>query len=232
MSTWSDERLGRLFERYNRIYWRGQLPRYRVASAKLERPVLGHCDWRKRVIEIDPAKHKSDRHVRRTLLHEMAHAATRKGHGLKFFGEMERLLRRGALAAIETGDAGGGVSIYDDLVPRRFPLLRKRMQRLERRRQKKLDRYVAKKGLTSTYISNEQLASEFGEVDLGAFTWKNALLAVGLQYGLVDDTGRPVSAWARRVVAKGKKVHRSARRWHLEEERLRRKFEAMKEGAT
>jgi len=113
---WGEKRLQRLFERYNRKHWRGRLPHYRIVPTALE--CLGQCHHRKRIIEIDPNRHESDRRVRATLLHEMAHAAAPgRGQGLEFFAEMERLLRRGALVTIETGDLGG-VRILDDIVPR------------------------------------------------------------------------------------------------------------------
>ena len=106
-TEWNQKRLQRLFERYNRKYWRGRLPPYRVMQAE-RLDVLGSCYYRKRIIEIDTGQHDSERHIRATLLHEMVHAATRSGHDVRFFAQMERLLRRGALVTIETGDAGFG----------------------------------------------------------------------------------------------------------------------------
>jgi hypothetical protein len=64
-----NERLQRLFDRYNRLYWSGKLAGYRVISAKLENR-LEECDWRKRTIKIDVLRHSSDRELHSTLLHE------------------------------------------------------------------------------------------------------------------------------------------------------------------
>jgi hypothetical protein len=181
------------FDRYNRKHWRGCLPHYR-----------------KRIIEIDPRRHKSDRHVRATLLHEMAHAAPHgTGHGVEFFAEM-RLLRRGALVTIETGDVGG-VRILDDIVPRRFPLRRKKVQRLEARRANDISHLVAQKKLPTETITDERVITDFGDAEIAELAWKAALLIVGAEYGLTDETGRPKNEWARRIVAKAEKVHRNAR---------------------
>jgi len=46
------------------------------------------------------------------------------------------------------------------------------------------------------------------------------------EYGLTDDTG-PVNAWARRLIAKGKKVHARARRAHLEDLKLKQWLNAV-----
>jgi SprT-like family len=204
ISHWGEQRLQSLFERYNRIYWHGRLPHYNVTPAILE--CLGRCYWRRRIIEIDPKQHKSDRHVRATLLHEMAHAATAgTGHGLEYFAQMERLLRRGAVATIETGDAGG-VRILDDIVPSRFPLLRKRVQRLEVRRANKINRLVAEKKLPTETIADDRIINDFANGEIAELPWKHALVVVSDQYGLTDETGRPKNEWARRIVAKAKKV--------------------------
>src|SRR6516225_9519030 len=172
-TQWNERRLERLFERYNQKFWRGQLPRYRLRIATLgER--LGQCDWKKKLIEIDIEANTNDRQIRCTLLHEMVHAATRTGHGVKFFAQIERLMRRGALITIETGDAGG-VKFYGGLVPRRFPLLRKKMERLERLRVNAIKRITAKKKVHVTVISDDELAAGFKDVEIAELPWKTAL---------------------------------------------------------
>jgi hypothetical protein len=214
------EELQFLFDRYNRLYWRGRLPRYRVQAAGLDGSILGRCDLTRRTIEIDVSKHKNPRHVRSTLLHEMVHAATRSGHDIKFFAQMERLLSRRALVTIETGDAGG-VRFYSEVVPHRFPLLRKKMQKLEARRISKIERYAAKKTLGTEFSSgDDDIVSNFQDAEIAAFPWTRALRAMGTEYGLTDETGRPINAWARRIIAKAKPVHRKAHRNHLEHQKL------------
>jgi hypothetical protein len=145
-TQWGDERLDRLFKRYNRIYWGGRLPRYRVRTAALDSTVhSAHCDPRKRIIEIDPSQCASDRVVRSKLLHEMVHAAIPSNHDLKFCAEIERLLRLGAPYMVEAWDCSNvrisearframGPFSLKELIPRRLPLLRRRMQRLDNRR--------------------------------------------------------------------------------------------------
>lgn len=223
-TRWNEHRLERLFERYNRIYWwHRRLPRYRVTVAKLD-GFLGLCHWRRKHIEIDTDQHRNDRHIRRTLLHEMVHAATRGGHDLRFFAQMERLLRRGALPTIETGDVGR-CKILDDVVPRRFPLLRAKVQRLESRRAREVERMAAKGKWPSITVTNQMIIDEFGDCEAEALPWKKVLACVGYEYGLTDAAGRPKNAWARRIVARGKKVHAKAHRDHLQYEKMHKQFE-------
>lgn len=42
---------------------------------------------------------------------------------------------------------------------------------------------------------------------------------MGHEYGLTDEAGRPVSAWAKRLIERGRKAHRSARRAHLADQK-------------
>lgn len=150
----------------------------------------------------------------------MAHAATpRRGHGLVFFREMERLLRRGAPVVIETGDAGG-VRFYGAVVPRRFPLLRAKMEHLEQRRAAPIEKSARHTHVEQ--ITNEQIVKEFGEPEIAELHCKKAEVVVGLEYGLTDDTGRALNPWARRIIAKGKKVHARARRDHLQGEKIKK----------
>ena len=222
-TSWSDQRLRKLFDRYNLLYWNGQLTSWQIVRAKLK-AALGVCYSKHALIEIDISSHRNDRHVRATVLHEMAHAVARRpGHGLAFFAQMEMLIRRGALVSIEHGDSGGA-HIYGDLVPRRFPLLREKMEAMERMRAKQVERYCAKQKLTETQtITANDIIEEFGGCELAAYTWKVALHALGHEYGLSDDTGRPRNAWSRSIIAKGKKRHAATRRDHMAHLALSRK---------
>ena len=58
-------------------------------------------------------------------------------------------------------------------------------------------------------------------------TWKTALLVIGKRYGLVDETGRPVSRWAANRLRKAKRSFDVARREHLAGEKLRKLFEGL-----
>ncbi len=93
-STWTDERLTRLFERYNKRFWSGKLPTYRVVVTTSR--TGGLCDRRKRQILMNVESFRSDSEIRRMLLHEMAHIIA-LGHGKLFQRELERLIRAGAM---------------------------------------------------------------------------------------------------------------------------------------
>ncbi len=94
LTKWTDERLQRLFDRYNRLYWSRKLPRYSVYIS--DHFNGGMCFRREREIILHSEAVATDREVRATLLHEMAHAATRRGHGTQWRQEMRRLCRAGA----------------------------------------------------------------------------------------------------------------------------------------
>lgn len=71
-------------------------------------------------------------------------------------------------------------------------------------------------------ITNEQIVKEFGEPEIAELQRKKAEVVVGLEYGLTDDTRRALNPWARRIIAKGKKVHARARRDHLQGEKIKK----------
>lgn len=213
MTKWDEQRLTRLFDRYNRRYWSGRLPRYHmVVGPDTEHTnALGTCCARHRIIHINVACHESDRKVRSTLLHEMAHAATKKGrvHEVYFFAQLEKLLRKGA--RISVGDAEAGcATILADIVPARFPLTKRLMDRAEARRRKPLEQLIRRRKVPSLQITEEMIIGDFADAAM-ELAWKHALLAVGLVYGLVDESGRPVSRWASRIVRRGKAAHARAR---------------------
>jgi SprT-like family len=222
-TLWSNERLRLLFERYNRIYWRGKLCGYRVVLADLsEKRAIGYCYRREKRIEIDPNQHTSDRELRATLLHEMAHAAAREpGHGVRFFAQMERLIRLGAPVTVRSPEAGLA-QILANIVPKRFPLVREKMEHAENLRARRIIAWQkAHPNVHTENITSEMIVRDFGDAEACTLTWKWALVAIGLQYGLTDDSGRPVNAWARNVIRRARKAHRTARREHLQYERRR-----------
>ncbi len=90
----AQEELQKLFDRYNRKYWRAQLPRYTVVIST--RWHGGYCAKRLRVIFIHPDIAADDQRAKRTLLHEMSHASAPSGHGKLWKAEMRRLKRQGA----------------------------------------------------------------------------------------------------------------------------------------
>ena len=87
--------LSRLFDSFNKTFFRGRLPKYRVRLRILRRCLddeYGHCDDHKRIIYIDRGLDPESE--RRTLLHEMCHIGTR-GHGKRFQAKLARLAQLG-----------------------------------------------------------------------------------------------------------------------------------------
>jgi hypothetical protein len=133
MSRWTTRRLERLYRRYNKIYWEGELPRYYVLPGKLKNntreAILGEFHYARPLIVINVDAHKRDTKIRCTLLHEMAHVVVSgRGHEREFLSEMERLLQRGAPV------------FHDEIfrqkrlneIPLVFPLCRKAVERAKR----------------------------------------------------------------------------------------------------
>jgi len=214
------DRLKRLYDRYNRMYFHGRLS-YKIIAAPLPERIMGWCEWSKRAITIDLEKHTSDRQLRGTVLHEMAHeAANHWGHGIHFFAEVEKLLRQGAPITVKTAE-GGKVEVQANLVPKRFPLLKRRMDRVEARRTKGIKDMVKAKGISIRDVTEDQIVENFRDVEGGAsLPWRAAVRYVGSQFALTDETGRPLTAFSRRIIAKGHKVHARARRDYLEDRRI------------
>jgi predicted SprT family Zn-dependent metalloprotease len=99
---------------------------------------MGRFDPRTHTIKIDVARHRSDRELRSTLLHEMCHVAAHRkggrGHDVKFFEQLEQLLRKKAPITIEDPEAGKA-RVQSELVPARFPLLKRKMDRIAAKEQ-------------------------------------------------------------------------------------------------
>jgi len=220
--TWSEERLRRLFEHYNRKYWHGRI-QFQIVIGTCE-AAMGWCELKNRLITIDVERHQTDREVRSTLLHEMAHAASPKsrGHDVKFFAQLEKLLSRGAPIGVGKPEAGS-VRIMADIVPARFPLLKRRIERAETRRQKAVEDYGLAKNVPAIEITDAAIVREFEDA-ASFFAWKEAVTNVGRRNGLVDETGRAVSRWAAGLLKQGKVVHTRGRREYLLDCRLRTVF--------
>ena len=228
MPAWTEERLQRSFDRYNRKYWHGRLPAYRIVVGAMPE-AMGLCNSRQKVITVDVQQHKSSREIRSTVLHEMAHAAAdihgSRGHDAKFFAEIERLLQKKAPVDIETAEAGG-VSIFADLIPSRFPLLKGRIDKLEARRSGAIEKLLGNRDLPSTVVTDDNILDEFEDAAI-ELTWKQAVRAVGLENGLVDETGRPLNRRAWRLLSQAKRRHARARRNYLEMRRAELEIERL-----
>jgi hypothetical protein len=203
------------------------LPVYGLVIATMP-DAMGLCESKRKVITINVEEHKSDRDVRSTLLHEMAHAAASirgsRGHDPKFFAQLENLLHLRAPIAIDTPEAGG-VRILANLVPSRFPLLKSKIDDAEARRRNPIEKLIAEHDLPTTLITDDDILGEFEEAAT-ELTWRRAVMRVGLQNGLVDETGRPLTRRSRRLLSKAKSRHARARRSYLQESKSKRDFES------
>lgn len=223
---WTERRLQRLFTLYNRRFWRGSLPIVQISISDLG-DSYGRIEWKRREIKIDIGLHTNDRQIRATLLHEMAHLATprKAGHGSEFWCQIERLLRQKApitVAAPETP----GLSILEDVVPRRFPLARRMMNRAEKQRQRKILKWIRKTGCDVEDIRKADITRRFEEVAYENLTWRQSLFAIGGEHGLIDVDGKATNRWAADLIVEGRRAHARGRRNHISHEKRRRELEA------
>lgn len=94
--------VSQLFDEYNRRYWRGRLPRYRVIRRALPPDLLGRCSDARRTILLQ--KDLEPERMRLTLLHEMCHiGAVGPGfdHGPRFLRKVRRLVQLGESKLLE-----------------------------------------------------------------------------------------------------------------------------------
>jgi hypothetical protein len=218
-TVWTEKRLGRLFERYNRRYWRGRLPDYVISITPMEH--WGQCFRDRHQISIDIDRHGSDREIRSTLLHEMAHAAaTGPPHGYQFWAQVERLLRERAPFKISFAEAPD-LALVGDAVPRRFPLARKAMKELENKRQK---RYANQEFDGEFEIDEEYIAGRFEDAAAALLPWQRAVLSVGNELGLLDVGGKPKNAWAKKAIAKSKKSFLRLRKSLIQRHNFKKRF--------
>jgi hypothetical protein len=170
--------------------------------------LLGWCEWNGKRIYVHVAAHNTDRSVRETLLHEMAHVGAGPGvrvaHGYKFLAQMEHLLR--ARAPVSFGNPEmPDVGFVALAVPRRFPLCRAAAQRLQKRNERAIP-----KNLPDHVITDEEILSNFEDAACDGLSWNQAKMAVGQEQGLLDVEGRPVNARARRLLARARPSFRRA----------------------
>jgi hypothetical protein len=96
--TWGSARLQRLFDRYNERFFGGQLAGWKAVEFDgADGECKGQCSPEAKQLRICIAGHDTDRKVRATLVHEMAHAVTNdKDHREAWLAELKRLRREGA----------------------------------------------------------------------------------------------------------------------------------------
>jgi hypothetical protein len=218
-TAWSADRLKRLLARYNRQFWADRVRGFTISAKELGGP-LGLCDPKSREILIDVAAHPSDREIRATVLHEMAHAASgrwiRIAHGYRFWEQIEMLLAKRAPILVTNAEAPQA-EVLVNVIPKRFPLSRKAVERLERIRVRAMDklRFDGSEEITEEVIVGrfEEAAMEL--YDKPDLPWNDVRALVGFEYSLLDVGGRPKNAWAARVIANGQKAYVAKRRYWL-----------------
>jgi hypothetical protein len=112
-----------------------------------------------------------------------------------------------------------------DIVPKRFPLLRAKMERIDNPYRRKLNAFLRSHPQTKVMdITDEMIVNEFADFQASALTWNNARVVVGPEHGVTDEAGHPVNARARRLLERGRKAHSAARRDHLQDEKRKREL--------
>ena len=91
----TQEQCQELFETFNRQFFDGRLPTYRIVLCnRYGKGDHGLCRKKEREIHLGTGLGGFD--LKRSLLHEMAHAVTAGGHGKQWLAEMLRLAEMGA----------------------------------------------------------------------------------------------------------------------------------------
>lgn len=229
MTAWTEKRLQYLFSHYNQRFWRGRLLHVHIRIRNLTNdggPVFGRIEWKQREILINIDAHTTDRAIRATLLHEMAHLATprKERHDSEFWAQIERLLRQRAPLTVSSCETPG-LGIFHDVVPARFRLARRALNRVEKKRRLDVEKFACESALPTRTITDADIATQFYEAG-AEVTWRVALGIIGLEMGLLDVDGKPKSRWAARVVAMGRRAHARGRRDHFAYEKSQREFEA------
>jgi hypothetical protein len=202
---WTEKRLQAQYQRYNRRYWNGELEPCEIVIGRLRH---AHGQVGGFTITIDVADHMYDDEVRATLLHEMVHVAVfdYPPHGLTFWKEVNRILGQGAPPQLV------------------LPITR-RLRTLLRTTKPKLfycnmavSKMDAKEKRTRLWDRENELehvhwatVTKFRDV-AEKFTWTQALRLLGLQAGLVDQFGQPLSRRQAKVLALIKKRFEQERR--------------------
>lgn len=225
LTTWTDDRLARLFARYRRKYWptSRRLRRYSIRVAALDH-YCGQCEYDTRTLLIDPAAHPSDRELRATVLHEMIHAVVGMGgHHAPFWTQLEYLLARGAPVTVsfpELGERGSHLCI----IPARFRRCRRLFRPAYERRQRALARIPVEAVGALTPADLEQEAEDAAA---GGGPWRGLWAYMARTYGFVDLDGRTLP-FAQKYRAALRRGYQRGRRFYLQNERTRAFFEVLK----
>ncbi len=162
---------------------------------------------------MDTDKITSDAEVRSTLLHEMAHAAAgreRVIHGYEFWDQVERLLQKSAPITLGFPEAPNNRT-FADIVPKKFRLCCKEMEKLESQRATKVERYAKARGLKTQVITDNEIIAVFAEAAyMLPLNEQDAVAAIAKRYDLFDVDRKPKNAWAANIISEGMKVYRKA----------------------
>ena len=199
-------------ERYRRKYWpeSRRLRRYRILVARLD-GYWGQIEPEERVLRIDISKHPSDRRVRATVLHEMIHAAVGVGHGVRFWAELERLLKLRAPIRVGFPEMGEQ-SRHLCVIPKRFRRCRALFRPVYLRQQREIQR------LPSYTMTPEAMASECEDAALNGLTWRDVWRQQARLYGFVDMDGK-LLPFAERYRVACRRGYRRGRQDFLDTER-------------
>lgn len=232
LSVWTDARLNNLFDRYRRQYWptSRRLKTFRVQASSLEEHVMGRCELDTRVLLIDLSRHRSDRKLRATVLHEMVHAVVgRGGHHAPFWTQLEYLLARRAPITVgfpELGERGSHLHV----IPARFRRCRRLFRPVHEREQRKLERTIKALGGIEMTLTPEMVAQECEDAAIEGATWRAVWPYYARTWGWIDLDGR-VSPTATPYRVAARRGYLKGRRFYLDEERLRARFAALKPAA-
>jgi hypothetical protein len=200
------------------------------------RGALGFAEVEKPIrIVMDIVAHRSDRDVRSTLLHEMAHLAAGPkniGHGAAFFAQVEALLAQGAPLRVDLGETQNHPLL--DSVPSRFKLTHQALERVYERRRRQIEQNIARGiEINGTVVKVQReipieacVENDFESAALEGCTWKDSLFVLGRQFGLVDNDGRPL-AGAGALIRLARRTYLRVRRQVKQEERDRAWFDAI-----
>jgi len=71
----------------------------------------------------------------------------------------------------------------------------------------------------TTVVTKNMILEQFADAAL-ELTWKRAKWHIGLEHGLLDCEGRPISGWANRVIVEARRAYSNARRLHLQAKKM------------
>jgi len=221
---WTERRLQRLYQRYNRRYWRGELCSFKVEIEACRRSRgFTHHLTRRIVVDVDGPWLDDD--IRLTLLHEMVHVAVpdSPSHGLGFWLEVDRLLQKGAPAELVLPISPWFRAILGTQAsPTQLYYCKRAVRKVEAAR-KRLRQWEEQSDLEGKH---RKIIAQFRTLAPEA-TWTRALARIGQRTDLVDEYGKPRGGPKAKVLALVKKRFQEERRWQLR--RQRRSFRAIEQ---